>query len=130
MIRRPPRPTLTDSLFPYTTLFRSGIVGHADRAVANAVRAQPRKLAAQGHDRGGLDAAVDRGGDALAGLVEQADREMRREAGVEARGIFARDERRGGGADRGALLGARDATGAGSEEHTSELQSRMRMPYA
>src|SRR3546814_1506500 len=114
MIRRPPRPTLTDSLFPYTTLFRSGIVGHADRAVANAVRAQPRKLAAQGHDRGGLDAAVDRGGDALAGLVEQADREMRREAGVEARGIFARDERRGGR----------------SEEHTSELQSLMRISYA
>src|SRR3546814_17508478 len=25
MIRRPPRSTLTDSLFPYTTLFRSGI---------------------------------------------------------------------------------------------------------
>src|SRR3546814_18245660 len=23
MIRRPPRPTLTDTLFPYTTLFRS-----------------------------------------------------------------------------------------------------------
>src|SRR3546814_4848014 len=40
---------------------------------------------------------------------------MRREAGVEARGIFARDERRGGGADRGALLGARDATGAAAE---------------
>src|SRR3546814_10272024 len=117
MIRRPPRPTLTDSLFPYTTLFRSGIVGHADRAVANAVRAQPRKLAAQGHDRGGLDAAVDRGGDALAGLVEQADREMRREAGVEARGIFARDERRGGGAAR-------------SEEHTYELPSLLRISYA
>src|SRR3546814_7125602 len=26
MIRRPPRSTLTDTLFPYTTLFRSGIV--------------------------------------------------------------------------------------------------------
>src|SRR3546814_14105565 len=25
MIRRPPRSTLTDTLFPYTTLFRSGI---------------------------------------------------------------------------------------------------------
>src|SRR3546814_14305713 len=29
MIRRPPRSTLTDTLFPYTTLFRSG----AQRAV-------------------------------------------------------------------------------------------------
>src|SRR3546814_20962502 len=27
MIRRPPRSTLTDTLFPYTTLFRSGRVG-------------------------------------------------------------------------------------------------------
>src|SRR3546814_19756133 len=26
MIRRPPRSTRTDSLFPYTTLFRSGMV--------------------------------------------------------------------------------------------------------
>src|SRR3546814_1618147 len=26
MIRRPPRPTLTDTLFPYTTLFRSSIL--------------------------------------------------------------------------------------------------------
>src|SRR3546814_842566 len=27
MIRRPPRSTLTDTLFPYTTLFRSGLLG-------------------------------------------------------------------------------------------------------
>src|SRR3546814_19048453 len=29
MIRRPPRSTRTDTLFPYTTLFRSRLVGHA-----------------------------------------------------------------------------------------------------
>src|SRR3546814_6944685 len=29
MIRRPPRSTRTDTLFPYTTLFRSGGVGFA-----------------------------------------------------------------------------------------------------
>src|SRR3546814_6538510 len=28
MIRRPPRSTLTDTLFPYTTLFRSFLRGH------------------------------------------------------------------------------------------------------
>src|SRR3546814_13115561 len=28
MIRRPPRSTRTDTLFPYTTLFRSGQIGH------------------------------------------------------------------------------------------------------
>src|SRR3546814_15375549 len=27
MIRRPPRSTRTDTLFPYTTLFRSGVAG-------------------------------------------------------------------------------------------------------
>src|SRR3546814_4997753 len=32
MIRRPPRSTRTDTLFPYTTLFRSEAVRHADLA--------------------------------------------------------------------------------------------------
>src|SRR3546814_15297834 len=33
MIRRPPRSTRTDTLFPYTTLFRSGEMKHADRLI-------------------------------------------------------------------------------------------------
>src|SRR3546814_11421836 len=33
MIRRPPRSTLTDTLFPYTTLFRSGSAGPAGSAL-------------------------------------------------------------------------------------------------
>src|SRR3546814_11184791 len=33
MIRRPPRSTRTDTLFPYTTLFRSVGVGHDDDAL-------------------------------------------------------------------------------------------------
>src|SRR3546814_4799201 len=40
MIRRPPRSTRTDTLFPYTTLFRS----HADRRLR-------RRLQPQGHRR-------------------------------------------------------------------------------
>src|SRR3546814_1515480 len=32
MIRRPPRSTRTDTLFPYTTLFRSGRVPHPGRS--------------------------------------------------------------------------------------------------
>src|SRR3546814_4907318 len=32
MIRRPPRSTRTDTLFPYTTLFRSQKFGHGDRS--------------------------------------------------------------------------------------------------
>src|SRR3546814_14261896 len=36
MIRRPPRSTRTDTLFPYTTLFRSGRIIRAQTAVAGA----------------------------------------------------------------------------------------------
>src|SRR3546814_19287581 len=36
MIRRPPRSTRTDTLFPYTTLFRSAWVGEAGRALESA----------------------------------------------------------------------------------------------
>src|SRR3546814_20796580 len=43
MIRRPPRSTRTDTLFPYTTLFRSAISGGRmtlpERQLANAIRA-------------------------------------------------------------------------------------------
>src|SRR3546814_15535014 len=34
MIRRPPRSTRTDTLFPYTTLFRSPAIGPARRAAS------------------------------------------------------------------------------------------------
>src|SRR3546814_12991313 len=37
MIRRPPRSTRTDTLFPYTTLFRS-LDAHTAKAVAEVVR--------------------------------------------------------------------------------------------
>src|SRR3546814_9907356 len=37
MLRRPPRSTRTDTLFPYTTLFRSG----HDTALADQVAASP-----------------------------------------------------------------------------------------
>src|SRR3546814_4582254 len=38
MIRRPPRSTRTDTLFPYTTLFRSGLVGRPRPASRRATR--------------------------------------------------------------------------------------------
>src|SRR3546814_1195962 len=41
MIRRPPRSTRTDTLFPYTTLFRSAACAALPRARANARRAAP-----------------------------------------------------------------------------------------
>src|SRR3546814_12399386 len=36
MIRRPPRSTRTDTLFPYTTLFRSGVLRLVDQQVIEA----------------------------------------------------------------------------------------------
>src|SRR3546814_9490814 len=78
MIRRPPRSTRTDTLFPYTTLFRS----HVEHG---AVLARAR-----GHDH--PDDALYRGGRGNGGPG-------------------GRDHRR-------------------SEEHTSELQSLMRISYA
>src|SRR3546814_11417535 len=40
MIRRPPRSTRTDTLFPYTTLFRSARVGTVSRTVVLTASAQ------------------------------------------------------------------------------------------
>src|SRR3546814_9065470 len=77
MIRRPPRSTLTDTLFPYTTLFLS----------------PPRAAGGDAHDR-----PEDRGDRA------QSHRD--------------RSQARAGGRARR------------SEEHTSELQSLMRISYA
>src|SRR3546814_1244764 len=73
MIRRPPRSTRTDTLFPYTTLFRSGVL---DMARARA-----------GGEQDHVDADI-----------------------LAVRGV-ARHQHR-------------------SEEHTSELQSLMRISYA
>src|SRR3546814_5842098 len=52
MIRRPPRSTRTDTLFPYTTLFRSRFVAHQDLATVlrchvaafEAIGGVPREL--------------------------------------------------------------------------------------
>src|SRR3546814_2714787 len=55
MIRRPPRSTRTDPLFPYTTLFRSQLAEMAGEALALDHRArQPLDLAVRA-DRGKQD---------------------------------------------------------------------------
>src|SRR3546814_7959652 len=90
MIRRPPRSTRTDTLFPYTTLFRSvGWRGHGDRA---------------GHCSGALRSRRFR---------DAVDHGLR---GARGRGAIGRY-----GQWRRQLR---------SEEHTSELQSLMRISYA
>src|SRR3546814_4432587 len=86
MIRRPPRSTRTDTLFPYTTLFRSGA---AARAAGQHRRHQRRRqLKEIPHAYGSA-------------------RHRRLLAAPAARRVRAR-----------------------SEEHTSELQSLMRISYA
>src|SRR3546814_19634534 len=72
MIRRPPRSTRTDTLFPYTTLFRSP----AARAVA-AVRPARAQLLHQGADRPGrrrLRRRAARAGPAAAERIGRAAR--------------------------------------------------------
>src|SRR3546814_3574187 len=92
MIRRPPRSTRPDTLFPYTTRFRSGDAAGVLRLVRRGAHRRAR------HRRRSLS-PLDRPQPAL-----------RREPGPE----------RPRHADH---LGR-------SEEHTSELQSLMRISYA
>src|SRR3546814_16101935 len=89
MIRRPPRSTRTDTLFPYTTLFRSGHIPkgpHNGRPASRAPSPTPRPAPAATTHR-----------------KRPGDREGR---------------------------AGRRSTAARSEEHTSELQSLMRISYA
>src|SRR3546814_1293161 len=109
MIRRPPRSTRTDTLFPYTTLFRSAarqpVEAEADTE-AEAVQQDRR-----GHEAEAVGEARGRGGHL--GAVGDAV-----EHGKAARQRHGQRQRQG------------RAEGQRSEEHTSELQSLMRSSYA
>src|SRR3546814_7002491 len=107
MIRRPPRSTRTDTLFPYTTLFRSEEVHPDDEDVEDVLR---RALAHRLGQVGQQDAADQERHQDVAHAVE-----------AEALAAFVAD-------DVGDLPG--QLRGVGSEEHTSELQSLMRISYA
>src|SRR3546814_6870199 len=100
MIRRPPRSTRTDTLFPYTTLFRSD--GGGGRARGRGGR---RRVRRQGLGRAQVP-------DRRQGRAQPHP--FRTDADV--REALPRTRRR----DRGLR----------SEEHTSELQSLMRISYA
>src|SRR3546814_17848087 len=66
MVRRPPRATRTDTLFPYTTLFRSRWRAGVRRIAASLPQGQQRGIAAGG---GGVD-----GEGAFAGEAQQVVR--------------------------------------------------------
>src|SRR3546814_15830093 len=57
MIRRPPRSTRTDTLFPYTTLFRSNVVASAAIGAREGTTPQSTRLTAgrESWDRRALD---------------------------------------------------------------------------
>src|SRR3546814_4612284 len=100
MIRRPPRSTRTDTLFPYTTLFRSGHVVE-QRALLDRLQ----------HSRCGRRVHV----------------------GAEVKGRWVLHGAPGGATGATGAIGAIGRAvrcGARSEEHTSELQSLMRISYA
>src|SRR3546814_15037337 len=90
MIRRPPISTRTDTLFPYTTLFRSDIA-------SDIVEDLPRIMANARVSRKEADVSINLGCDGM---------------------IIARAK---------VAIGAETIR---SEEHTSELQSLMRISYA
>src|SRR3546814_7313554 len=98
MIRRPPRSTRTDTLFPYTTLFRS-VCPRPARRPEDRLVLRPRRGARED------GVAVSRPGCARLLLPYRRLR-----------------------ADRGE--GRREIGARRSEEHTSELQSLMRISYA
>src|SRR3546814_8171554 len=95
MRRRPPRSTRTDTLFPYTTLFRSLMRWYLDASLAlHAVLPT-----ADSRTRDWLDAVHAQGEEVFSSTLLELEliRTLRRER---------------------------------SEEHTSELQSLMRISYA
>src|SRR3546814_9899867 len=130
MIRRPPRSTRTDTLFPYTTLFRS--VG-ADRRLrahgdaADDLGARPQEAAVADHRRAAAAAAVHIAEHDAVGDVDIAA-EHRVAVKIEAAETV--EEQAGSDlhifGDRKAIFVARaeqQPFGERSEEHTSELQS-------
>src|SRR3546814_9383790 len=112
MIRRPPRSTRTDTLFPYTTLVRS---------------TRTARVTCQRNRRG-------------RGAAGPRSRARRRDAGdlalwpppleTGAEPQHRRAEPRGRNGDRGPPAGDPVGDRGRSEEHTSELQSLMRISYA
>src|SRR3546814_2237364 len=99
MIRRPPRSTRTDTLFPYTTLFRSNRLSKKYLLGANQLTIRFEVL---DHNE-----------------PVQADRNNPR--------LFFNSHER---SDRSRVQRALRQQSCRSEEHTSELQSLMRISYA
>src|SRR3546814_8321772 len=140
MIRRPPRSNRTDTLFPYTTLFRSqpaveqqvhAAIGrahlHGAEDVVPLLRGCPQHdieiglaVAPYQFARGiGVLCVAEQQHDFVLAVGWQFDVGLQRAAGVEPRA--------GTSCKR---LPVAQRCGCRSEEHTSELQSQMSLTYA
>src|SRR3546814_4919874 len=107
MQRRPPRSTLTDTLFPYTTLFRSTEHFHAEKGWSQTAQ------------------------DVLEGVSRPVER--RKQLGYSSGMSFTDHQSMSGAPARicvQAVARASASVAGRSEEHTSELQSLMRTSYA
>src|SRR3546814_3322467 len=114
MIRRPPRSTRTDTLFPYTTLFRSEKVWRGASDFPHGPATPPfRGQRLEGNP--GSGAILDHQHDAGAYWLGKFETEM---------STMSFPSLRVDGLTLILGLGER------SEEHTSELQSLMRISYA
>src|SRR3546814_5834018 len=102
MIRRPPRSTRTDTLFPYTTLFRSS--DWRERVEHGLFEEKVEPCAIEGPAQ-----------------PQQVTQHRALELGIDRDEALSRVDRLGIAAKRRI---------ARSEEHTSELQSLMRISYA
>src|SRR3546814_2446465 len=120
MIRRPPMSTRTDTPFPYTTLFRSRFrlilaLAHIVLGLARAVEHHFGEVGEAGNDAAGLFELLEIG-DMLFELDPIVARDRPGLFGVRLKGFDIGFEPR--------------HQPVRSEEHTSELQSLMRLSYA
>src|SRR3546814_5233247 len=122
MIRRPPRSTRTDTLFPYTTLFRSPREGEAEERREAAGR--------QGCFRGVGARYVRLPRKARSDHREEPQRQVDDEDRQIPPRIFSRPLRRLQRNGRRGIAAPDLDERPRSEEHTSELQSLMRISYA
>src|SRR3546814_8512941 len=118
MTRPPPQSTRTAALFPYTTLLRSPQEGSAPGAGSGHLEAGEGGRGGDVQRRyGAAEGDADHLVAALAGQTGEA-------------GAFRSEHQRDRAIRGGEVPEAGGAVGVRSEEHTSELQSLMRISYA
>src|SRR3546814_2715697 len=124
MIRRPPRSTRTDTLFPYTTLFRSSAYWPGSESQQGNAHDQTGQVRVENRGPGAIEAQVY-------GLLRRSTvAQFLAYALVDQHvGVDGHTQRQGDGGDAGQRQRGLQH-GQRSEEHTSELQSLMRISYA